>query len=66
MITVAYELQYSEVPVAEAGKPAERRLLPSKPTDKMIAAGSKAGPVSMDVAWKIYRAMFEAAQTSSP
>jgi hypothetical protein len=63
---VDYKLQYGDGSVAEASTPAEWRSLPAKPTDKMIAAGSKAGPVGVDIAWQIYRAMLEAAQPTSP
>ncbi|MEI6558577.1 MAG: hypothetical protein WCO00_09220 [Rhodospirillaceae bacterium] len=35
--------------------------LPAKPTPAMLAAGAKAGGVSVIVAWKIYHAMVEAA-----
>jgi hypothetical protein len=64
---IDYKLQYADGPVVVgAGAPAEWRSLPAKPTEKMIAAGNKAGPVSVDVAWRIYRAILEAAQPTSP
>ena len=33
--------------------------VPSKPTAAMLAAGSRAAGVSVEAAWKIYRAMIQ-------
>lgn len=35
--------------------------VPLKPTAAMLAAGSRAGGVSVEVAWKIYQAMIKEA-----
>lgn len=34
---------------------------PSKPSPDMLALGAEAGGVSVEIAWRIYRAMIEAA-----
>ena len=35
--------------------------LPSKPTAAMLAAGARAGNVTVEVAWRVYQAMVTAA-----
>ena len=35
--------------------------LPGKPTASMLAAGARAGNVSVEVAWRVYQAMVTAA-----
>jgi hypothetical protein len=58
--SVVYDLQAVESPASKVSQRSEARQLPFKPTARMIAAGSKAGRVRPDVAWQIYRAMFDA------
>ena len=36
--------------------------VPTKPNAVMLAAGARAGDVSVEIAWKVYQAMVRAAQ----
>ncbi len=45
----------------EALANAGTRSVPEKPTLEMLAAGSRAGGVSVETAWGIYQAMLKAA-----
>ncbi len=47
--------------VAAAGNDGAAATVPLKPTAAMLAAGSRAGGVSVEVAWKIYLAMLNEA-----
>jgi hypothetical protein len=38
------------------------QLVPKKPTARMLAAGARAGDVSVEVAWKVYQAMLQEAE----
>ncbi|NNG04918.1 MAG: hypothetical protein HKM95_12575 [Inquilinus sp.] len=51
----------SALSLDERGPGAEGTLVnvPSKPTAAMLAAGSRAAGVSVEAAWKIYRAMIQ-------
>ena len=33
------------------------QLVPKKPSARMLAAGARAGDVSVEIAWKVYQAM---------
>jgi len=46
-------------------RPGSKRV-PCKPTSHMLAAGARAGRVVPDIAWRIYRAMLDAAGFDSP
>jgi hypothetical protein len=50
----------------DADQRSDTKRLPSKPTSQMLALGAQAGGVSADVAWRIYRAMIEAAAGEAP
>ena len=45
-----------------ADKPEPFVPLPIKPTAAMLAQGARTGGVSVEVAWRVYRAMVEAAE----
>ena len=53
------------VPTDPAATPAPGlacgHALPGKPTATMLAAGARAGNVSVEVAWRVYQAMVTAA-----
>lgn len=36
--------------------------VPAKPSAQMLAAGARAGDVSVEVAWRVYQAMIKAAR----
>ncbi len=61
MYNVLVNLQSSRSHVLELSKRSEAIRLPFKPTSSMLAAGASAGGVTPDVAWRIYRAMLDAA-----
>jgi hypothetical protein len=60
--TVLVNLQASDSHIPEASKRSEAVPLPFKPTSNMLAAGAKAGGITPDIAWRIYRAMLDAAR----
>ena len=37
------------------------QLVPKKPSARMLAAGARAGDVSVEIAWKVYQAMINEA-----
>jgi hypothetical protein len=47
--------------LGHAGDPTSTTV-PLKPSAAMLAAGSRAGGVSVEAAWKIYQAMIKAAE----
>ena len=40
-----------------AGTQSGSQLVPKKPSARMLAAGARAGDVSVEIAWKVYQAM---------
>ncbi len=51
----------SALDTVEALANARTRAVPEKPTLEMLAAGSRAGGVSVGTAWEIYQAMLKTA-----
>ncbi len=51
----------SALDTVEALASAGARAVPEKPTLEMLAAGSRAGAVSVETAWNIYQAMLKTA-----
>lgn len=49
-------------PAADAGLSSEAGvvIVPGKPTAAMLAAGARAGGVTVEVAWRVYQAMIRA------
>jgi hypothetical protein len=47
---------------AATGEPSLTKTVPAKPTAAMLAAGGRAGDVSVEVAWRVYQAMVKAAE----
>ena len=41
---------------------ADLTVVPGKPTGAMLASGAAAGDVSIDTAWRIYRAMIQSVE----
>ncbi|MGF6227642.1 hypothetical protein QFZ27_001597 [Inquilinus ginsengisoli] len=62
MYTVLVNLHSANSHALEVSKRSEAVPLPFKPTSNMLAAGAKAGDVTPDIAWRIYRAMLNAAR----
>ena len=38
------------------------QMVPKKPSARMLAAGARAGDVSVEIAWKVYQAMINEAE----
>lgn len=55
-----HTLDSSVTPRGTLGEPSHTPV-PLKPTAAMLAAGSRAGGVSVEIAWKIYQAMINEA-----
>lgn len=62
MYTVLGNLLSADSHIPEISRRSEAIPLPYKPTSNMLAAGAQAAGVSADVAWRIYRAMLDAAR----
>lgn len=45
----------------QASMPSGVVVAPAKPTAAMLAAGARAGDVTVEVAWKVYQAMIQQA-----
>lgn len=45
-----------------ANGPSGTQMVPRKPTARMLAAGARAGDVSVEIAWKVYQAMLQEAE----